>query len=201
MSQPILSILIATIPDRYSQSVALNEELEKQINACKQNVQVLILPGPTFLNGGPSIGKKRQQLVTGATGRYLCFLDDDDTISPDYIETLLRLCNEGKHVCSFRALYKLQTYWGVVNMSLANTENEQATPERMIQRPPWHICPVWSEFAKLYPFKDANYSEDFEWMKQVLTHCQSEAHTDRILFQYNHGPHSEADKITVSERP
>ncbi len=197
MSQPLLSILIPTIPYRYRYMQRLFDELRKQSDNYKLPIEVLTMPGPPFLNGGLSIGKKREALVKGATGKYLCFLDDDDTISPDYVETLLRLCNEGKHVCSFRAIYKLQTYWGVVNMSLSNRENEQATPERIIQRPPWHMCPVWSEFAKLYEFKDINNAEDFDWMQRVLSHCQTEAHTDRILFQYNHGPHSEADKIPL----
>lgn len=198
MSQPLLSILIPSIPERSYKKFEL--EFNLKVQAVKHNiskVEILSDCRPSFLKGGPSIGKKRDDLVKAATGKYLCFLDDDDTVSPDYIETLFRLCNEGKHVCSFRALYKLKTYWGVVNMSLQNKENEQATPERIIQRPPWHMCPVWSEFAKQYEFKDINNAEDFDWMQRVLTHCEAEAHTDRILFQYNHGSHSEADKIPL----
>lgn len=204
MSQPLLSILIPTLPERKHKLIELKYQLQWQkvdvTNGLDEwnKVEIIIDDSPSFLKGGPSIGKKREALVKRATGKYLCFLDDDDTISPDYLETILTLLtNQPAHVVTFRALYKLQTYWGVVNMSLQNKENEQATPERIIQRPPWHMCPVWSEFAKLYPFPDLNNAEDFAWMEKVLTHCQTEAHTDRILFQYNHGPHSEADKIPL----
>ena len=73
--------------------------------------------------------------------------------------------------------------------------NDQFTPNYTVRRPAWHICPVRSEFAKLYEFKDINNAEDYEWIEKVTAHCTTEAHTDRIIFQYNHGKHSEADKI------
>lgn len=106
------------------------------------------------------------------------------------------MCNYGQDVVTFQALAKLQTAWGIINMKLAYKVNDQFTPEHTIRRPPWHICPVRSEFAKLYEFEDINNAEDFKWFEKVLTHCTTEAHTDKILFQYNHGTHSEADKIT-----
>lgn len=200
MNQPLLTILTPSTGElRQGQLSYVMAEIFKQSEKCNSRniIEHLIDATPAFLNGGLSVGKKREALVKRATGKYLCFLDDDDTISPNYIATLIELCQQGQHVCSFRALYKLQNYWGVVNMSLQNKENEQATPERIIQRPPWHICPVLSEFAKQYEFKDINNAEDFDWMQRVLAHCQTEAHTDKIIFQYNHGPHSEVDKIPV----
>lgn len=198
-----LSILIPSIPSRRDKMERLRTELYRQafnlhtLTPESGFIEVLVDDSKPFLDGGLSIGKKREALVKRAQGRHLCFLDDDDTVSPDYVSTVLSLCAQQKHVCTFRALFKLQTYWGLVNMSLGNKENEDATPERMIQRPPWHICPVWTEFARLYPFKDINNAEDYEWMEKVLRHCQSEAHTDKIIFQYNHGSHSEADKIPL----
>ena len=196
-----LSILIPSIPSRKDKLLRLQTELYKQAFALHATfpghgyIEVLVDDSKPFLDGGLSIGKKRESLVQKAQGRYVLFLDDDDTISPDYVKTLLELCSKGMHACTFRALFKLQDYWGLVNMSIENKENEQATPDRMIQRPPWHICPVWTEFARIHPFNDSNNAEDYEWMEKVLSHCQTEAHSDRIIFQYNHGPGSEADKI------
>ncbi len=200
-----LSILIPSIPSRRNKLLAIREELYKQAFAIHSTfptvgyIEVLSDDSTSFLDGGLSIGKKRELLVRKAQGKYLCFLDDDDTISPDYVKTLLSLCSENNHVVTFRSLFKLTDYWGLVNMSLSNRFNEQATPERIIQRPPWHICPVWSEFARIYPFSDINNAEDFAWMEKVLSHCQTESHTDKIIFQYNHNSDSEADKIENSK--
>lgn len=150
----------------------------------------------SFLDGGPSIGKKRQSLVERAEGKYLCFLDDDEDIAPNYVETLVRLCQLDTDVVTFRNLTKTDFYWTVVDMSLKNPVNEEATPERIVKRKPWHICPVRSEYAKKYQFEDSNYGEDWKWFEQVLKHCDTEAHTDAILHVYNHSAkHSEADKI------
>lgn len=198
-----LSILIPSIPSRWYRLVVLREELYRQafnVHVLGRGmVEVLVDDSPAFLDGGLSIGKKREALVKRAQGKYVCFLDDDDQPSPDYLETLLGLTAKGKHVCTYRALFKLADYWGLVNMSLKNPENEQATPERMIERRPWHICPVITEFALNTPFEDISNAEDSRWMEGVLKHCETEAHSDRILFQYNHGAASEADKIEHSK--
>lgn len=160
-------------------------------------VELRFEDGQPFLNGGMSIGKKRQTLVKEAQGKYLCFLDDDENIAPNYVETLVRLCQTNADVCTFRNLTKTDNYWTVVDMSLNNPENEEATPDRIVKRRPWHVCPVKSEYAKLYEFDDSNYGEDFSWMEKVLTHCQIEAKTNQVLHCYNHSSKlSEADKIT-----
>lgn len=195
----ILSILIPSIPERKDKLLKLKDELKRQeimMGDLDFFFETITNDSEPFLKGGLSIGKKRQSLVEAANGKYLCFLDDDESIAPNYLETLLRMCNYGQDVVTFQALAKLQTAWGIINMKLAYKINDQFTPEHTIRRPPWHICPVRSEFAKLYEFEDINNAEDFKWFEKVLTHCTTEAHTDKILFQYNHGTHSEADKIT-----
>jgi hypothetical protein len=196
-----LSILIPSIPERKENLFRLQKELYKQAFAIHNTfpiigcIEILVDDSKSFLNGGLKVGKKREGLIRRAQGRYVCFLDDDDIPAPNYVKTLLELCAEGNHVVTFMALFKLNDYWGMVNMSLKNKENEQATPDKIIRRPPWHICPVWTEFARLYDFKDVNNAEDFEWMEKVLSHCATESHTDKILFQYNHNSNSEVDKI------
>ncbi len=197
----ILSILIPSIPERALKFKALNAILDSQAHELQDkpmlgSVELITDCSESFLNGGLSIGKKRNGLVQKANGKYLCFLDDDESIAPNYLETLLRLCNNDLDVCTFRSIAKLSTAWGLIDMRLVYQVNDQFSPEYIIRRPPWHICPVRSEFAKIYTFKDINNAEDFDWFKKVLSHCTTEAHTDKILFQYNHGKHSEADKIT-----
>lgn len=196
----ILSILIPTIPARGEQFTKLFNEVHKQVSYMDSvhptlgYIEVLVDDSARFLEGGLSIGKKREALVKRATGKYLCFLDDDDSIAPNYIETLTRLCQENKDVCTFRNISKLDNFWMVVDMSLGR-ENQQAEPG-IIYRAPWHICPVKSIYAKRYEFHDINYGEDWGWFEQVLKHCETEAKTSAILHQYNYSSKkSESDKI------
>lgn len=201
----ILSVLVPSIPERSDLLTRINSLLHKQLiqlwrdHPMLGDVEIVFKNSKSFLNGGLSIGKKREWLVKAAMGKYLCFLDDDEDIAPNYIETLMRLCQHDVDVVTFRNLTRTDTYWTVVDMSLKN-HNEEATPERIVKRLPWHICPVKNEYAKLYDFEDSNYSEDWTWMEKVLKHCKTEAHTDQILHCYNHSSkHSEADKITNHE--
>lgn len=197
----LLSLLIPTIPERNEQFTKLYNELMRQktefdtFHNTIGELEILVNPDKRFLDGGLSIGKKRETLVNDANGKYLCFIDDDEAVSPNYIETLMRLCYEGKDVCTFQAIAKMQTFWALVDMSFKYKTNDQLSPDYTVRRPPWHVCPVKSAYAKKFEFKDINSAEDFEWMEKVLTLCNSEAHTDKIIMQYNHKTESESDKI------
>lgn len=198
----VLSILIPSIPSRLEASARLLNQLEDQIKSLNDvhptlgMVELLIDPSRSFLDGGLSIGKKREQLAKDASGKYLCFLDDDEDIAPNYVETLVRLCHQDKDVCTFRSIAKLDNYWTIIDMRLSHPVDEQASPDFIVHRRPWHINAIRSEIAKQYTFPDTNYSEDSDWMTNVLYECKTEAHTDAVLHQYNHSSKtSEADKI------
>lgn len=198
----VLTIMIPTIPQRKKVFRELYMEVKRQVDFCNEihptlgDVEIIYDQSRRFIDGGVSIGKKRDNLVKRAGGKYVCFLDDDESIAPNYIETLLRLCNEDKDVCTFRNISKFDEYWAIVDLSI-NNENEQSRSDEMVLRKPWHICPVRSEYAKMHDFPDSNYGEDWEWFDKVLSHCTTEAKTNTVIHGYNHSIHkSEADKIT-----
>lgn len=199
----ILSILMPTTPERSEMFSKLYNQVKFQVTSLQNvhpslgTVEILVDDSKRFLDGGLSVGKKRESLVQRAEGKYLCFLDSDESISPDYVETLVRLCNKDQDICTFQAMVKLSDFWALVDMRLTYKVNDQITPEHSVRRPPWHICPVRSIFAKLHKFNDKNNAEDFEWMEKVLANCTTEAHSERIIFSYNHGEHSEVDKIPL----
>lgn len=201
----ILSILIPTIPERGKMFTELFNEVHKQVaymdafHPSLGQIEVLVDDSKKFLDGGLSIGKKRESLVHRAAGKYLCFLDDDDSIAPNYVETLVRSCIQDRDVCTFRSIAKLDNMWVLIDMSLFFGGNSQVNPnDYTVQRRPWHICPVRSEYAKQIPFLDESYGEDWEWMKEVVKLCQTQVHNYTIIHQYNHSKEvSEADKITT----
>lgn len=197
----MLSILIPTTPDRDYLFYPLYDELNRQVYELHNmhpmlgTVEILVDSSKRFLEGGLSIGKKRQGLVERANGKYLNFLDSDENIAPNYTEQLVRLCNHNRDIVSFRNFTKTDYYWTLIDMSLKFV-NQEATPDGIVKRLPFHICPVKSEFAKMYEFEDINYGEDWQWFQKVLTHCQTEAKTNQILHVYNHiNAISESDRI------
>lgn len=201
---PVLSILMPTIPERYEMFHKLKLKLEDQIRKTNSvhpvlgGVEVIVDDSKKFKEGGLDIGSKRQALLDRATGLYVCFLDDDESISPDYVESLLRLCYKRPDVCTFSNISKLDNFWCVVKMSIKYNENQQAFPG-IVLRKPWHICPVLRVHAIKVKFPVSNYGEDWVWFEKVLEYCNSEATTSAILHQYNHSIKvSQSDNVTTA---
>lgn len=199
----ILSILIPTIPERHEKFTKLFNKLHRQLEYMQTfhsslgHIEILVDSTPKFLEGGLSIGKKREALVKRAEGKYLCFLDDDDEIAGNYLETLVRLCQQGNDVVTFRSFADLENYWSIIDMSIKYALNDQCSPEYITRRRPWHVCPVKSFLAKVHDFEDSNYGEDWSWFYKVADTCLSESHTDAVIHKYIHRKSiSEADNIT-----
>ena len=199
----VLSVLIATTPDRKEMTDLLLARLEVQREFIHRNwlsghIEFVVDDSKRFLDGGLSIGKKREALVQRAQGKYLCFLDSDEDIAGNYLQVLVKLAETRADVLTFRAFANLDDYWCLIDMSLKNTINEETSADKICVRPPWHVCAVKSHLAKVHSFEDTNYGEDFSWFEKVLTGCKTEAKSDAIILMYNHRrDKSEADKITA----
>lgn len=77
-----VSVLICTIPDRNEMFVSLY----KRLNLLKNNasIRVEILYDDAL---GITIGEKRNRLLERASGKYCCFIDDDDDVADTYFTT------------------------------------------------------------------------------------------------------------------
>lgn len=204
---PVLSILIPTTPDRQYQFERLYFKLLSQVQVVRNihpslgEVEIRYDNSRKFLDGGLSIGKKRQGLLDLATGDYVAFVDSDDDVAPNYIEQLVRGCLQGADIVTFKSFIKNDHYWALIDMSLNNLENEEVNPYGSKKRTPWHICPLKREIAMTQRFNDINHSEDWNWMSRILLDVHSETHLDVVLTQYNHSErYSEADKIIRSQQ-
>jgi glycosyltransferase involved in cell wall biosynthesis len=200
-----LSILIPTLPQRKKMFNILRKNLTAQIDFVHSThpslgqVEILFDSSKKFLKGGLSVGAKRDALKCRATGEYLVFVDDDDMIAPNYLESILRLMESNPDIITFRSLYKSSTYWGIVDMNLNHAENEQMNDSTIVKRQPFHVCPIRTSIAQQHSFPDINNAEDWGWMVKVLTDCKTQSHSDQILHQYNEfASVSEVNKIMLS---
>jgi len=200
-----LSILIPTLPQRKKMFNILRKNLTSQIDFVHSThpslgqVEILFDSSKKFLKGGLSVGAKRDALKCRATGEYLVFVDDDDMIAPNYLESILRLMESNPDIITFRSLYKSSTYWGIVDMNLNHAENEQMNDSTIVKRQPFHVCPIRTSIAQQHSFPDINNAEDWGWMVKVLADCKTQSHSDQILHQYNEfASVSEVNKIMLS---
>jgi len=95
-----LSILIPTLSGRTEQCLSLVDRLLDQIEKNSYPVEVVTL----YDEGQKSIGTKRNELIQMAKGEYVCFVDDDDDITSNYIELLMEGINKGVDCCSLRGV-------------------------------------------------------------------------------------------------
>jgi len=91
----ILSILICAveIEERQIKLKKLVSELHRQIskNYAEEIVEILVDTD----NMTKSVGQKRNDLISKAKGHFVCFIDDDDLITENYLSIILHHLNIG----------------------------------------------------------------------------------------------------------
>jgi hypothetical protein len=184
----ILSIVMITVPERKKEFNRLKKQVLTQIQYCKKThpllgmVEIQEVNTKKFINGGSSIGAKRQAGLNWSNGKYVCWLDDDDNISPDYVETILRLAMSYADVLVFNSISRFDNFWSLIQMNLDFKEDEQVSPG-IVHRRPYHVCAFKRELLT-DTFPDTNVDEDTGFISLVLPKCKSQAKTEAILHEY-----------------
>jgi hypothetical protein len=87
-NKKVLSILICSLEKRKKQLNSLLKEINKQIFLCNADAVVELLVEVD--NKEITTGKKRNNLLKKASGKYICFIDDDDKIYENYLKLILK---------------------------------------------------------------------------------------------------------------
>lgn len=183
-----LSILIPSVFERDARP--LLDKLNKQIGT--REVELLVLTD----NRKRSLGLKRMILMGAAQGDYLTHIDDDDSVSDDYVDSVLDAIDaqaaDPPDVIVFNSESRLLGYGFGENPFVVRTgieyENEESRMEgdrRVdITRKPWHWC-VWrSALAKTADFPDGYIDEDWYWLRQLMPKIKKQHRIDKVLHYY-----------------
>jgi hypothetical protein len=180
---PLLSIMLPTTTDRRKTFYQLLELIMKQINKLDASGLVEILIDED--NKEKSIGKKRQDLLERATGKYVVGIDSDDSIAIDYLESILDVIKvkDVDHV-GFLEACKID---GESSTSIFSVkykfweENKDgydhircANPKSVIKR----------EKALLVGYEDLRYGEDRKFSETISPILQSEVFINKFLYYY-----------------
>lgn len=197
-----LSILIPTIVGREKQLKQLIAMLSAQtgianywmhesadwVNSGRdENVEIITLCDKAIM----SIGEKRNKLLKMSHGKYVAFIDDDDSISEDYIELLINATDSG---CDCASLKGEITIDGgkpeIFEHSLKYNEwktNPEGSEIRY-ERYPNHLSLIRSSIAKQFKFPEKNHGEDHDWSKQIHESglLKTEYYIPEIIYYYNY---------------
>jgi hypothetical protein len=181
-SKPVLSILICTLDERLNQFNYLYNKLKRQVDSgYSKSVEILYHRDNRLMK----VGDKRNSLINNAKGKYVCFIDDDDDVSDDYISVLIKGCNENKDCV------------GMVGQITINGQspkqfvhslryNEYFEKDNVYYRPPNHLNPIKKNIAKQFMFDKINYGEDTDWAMRICKSkiLKTESFFDKPIYFY-----------------
>lgn len=161
-----ISILIPTMTSRNALFQQVRAEIQRQAAECPQ-LRVEILWEAD--NGELTLGQKRNVLVDRCTGRYHCFIDDDDILAPDYLATFVPMITSGiDYDCAsfVGAHYQRGVFTKLFHHSLAYSEWRE-TPTHFIRAiSPMNL--IKTDIVRQIRYKDIRNTEDSEFSFRLL---------------------------------
>jgi len=183
-AEPILlSILTASIPERADKLEMLTAKITAQIGDLP--VEHLV-----FLdNRKRTIGAKRDALLRIARGTFIAYVDDDDTVSPDYVASLVEAIkttaspNDQVDVITFAQFARVDKACAKIVFGLRQ-ENQPFVPDTEVLRAAWHVCAWRRSVAILSHFPESNYGEDWAFAEPLNRIARASIHLDKVLHYY-----------------
>ena len=185
-----LSILILTLPTRIDSYARLIKSINQQVieNNLINRVQILSLCDTKEI----SVGEKRNILLNKSIGKYVCFIDDDDVIAPNYLSAIMSALESNADVITFSGDYvenEIRTPFSISMIHRGNF-NEQ----NMFYRLPNHLCPVKREIALNCQFTNKNFGEDSDYAEKINIHIKNEYHIQDKLYFYMYNSNTSQTK-------
>jgi hypothetical protein len=197
------TICIATLGQRREHLRRLLDVLMPQVDAA-EGVNVLTY----FDNGETDLAVKRQALLDAVTSDYVCFVDDDDLVSDDYVTSILAAMTSGPDYVGFEVgVWKNGRRYGLSDHSLRH--GAWSRDGDVYLRDITHLNPMRTTIAKTGDFTltGRGGAEDRAWVDQIRAGglLQTEVVIDRVLYHYLWVPDGSAwkrpdDRITAADR-
>lgn len=183
--KPKLSILICHKPGREHFLKRLKAVIMPQIDTV---AEVLIDDDPHI-----SIGAKRNRLLDNAEGEYVCFIDDDDLVSENYVSLLMDGINKGVDCCSLKGIITedgknpLIFEHSIVYHEYRTVTNSPPGEVRY-ERYPNHLNCIKASIAKKFRFPEMNHGEDADWATQIHKSglIQTEHYIQEVIYYYEY---------------
>ena len=122
-----------------------------------------------------------------AKGEYMCFVDDDDRVTHNYVEAIMGdlLQHPNKDVYTFKVSYSdgSEHHQSPVDYSLHYTQDKNLKTK--FERIPNHLMVFKTALARSVQFRDINKGEDAYWAKEIKPLLKTEHKIEKHLYFYN----------------
>lgn len=172
-----LSILIPSIPLRNRQLGHLLKKLEQQTN---EEIEIIAYVD----NKKITVWEKRNRLLELANWEYCVMIDDDDDISNDYIEELMKWIKTNADVICYQVICSINWWEDEPVLYSKNLENKNF-PEYYTRKPNHLMC-YKTELARKVKYKDTSYWEDTDYSERITPLIKTEYQIDKVLYYYDY---------------
>jgi len=195
-----ISILIPTMTSRKGLFETVRAEIQRQAAECPQIRTEILWESD---NGELTLGQKRNVLVDRCTGRYHCFIDDDDVLAPDYLKTFVPMITSGiDYDCAsfVGAHYDRGTLNKLFHHSLAYSEWSETTDRFLRTVSPMNL--IKTDIVRQVRYKDIRNTEDHEFSKRLMASglltTEFAINPNRPIYHYIDGVKADRDQWTYS---
>jgi glycosyltransferase involved in cell wall biosynthesis len=179
----ILSILICSveIEERQIKLKKLISELHKQIskNYAEEIVEILVDAD----NMTKSVGQKRNDLISKAKGNFVCFIDDDDFITENYLSTILNHLNIGIDILLI-GISHIENGINKTKILPSLFIDNLTTNDVVFKTNHFHLCPHKKSIAELVSFDCVNFAEDMIYSQKMVKHISNHAVISDPIYIY-----------------
>lgn len=179
-----LSILVCSIPSRLKDFSVIEDLCEQSERF--DDVEVLWLGD----NRRMTTGAKRNLLVGSSSGEYVCFVDDDDRVSEDYVDSIREATDCGSDAICFKVTCSRGgAISGVADFSMAHEKSSNAYHRgtNHFARRPNHLCAIKRDLVEATPFKDISFREDSDFAERLKPLLSTETKIEKELYTYCRG--------------
>jgi glycosyltransferase involved in cell wall biosynthesis len=186
-----LSILVCTVPQRKFFFQRLADRLQPQIDKFKDRVECKADPRPRGFKMPDgrkgTIGDKRNALLREAVGEYVCFVDDDDLVSGDYVEVILEAISMNPDADSVGLIGVQQVDGKGPLYPFAHSIKYDGWFEEngWRYRCPNHLNAVKREIALKVGFPPLDHGEDREYSMGIKDLIKTEAPVNQTIYLYD----------------
>ncbi len=150
--------------------------------------RILVVHKP---NGG--LASARNAGLCMAHGEYIAYIDSDDWVEPDFIESLLRACIEygaAMSICRYRDAYDEEPIKQTEEDFEAVWTGKEAVAHRVLDEEKYKISTcAWNKFYKKalvadMSFPEGKYYEDIVYGVQAILRAEKVVYINRSLYNY-----------------
>ncbi len=131
-----------------------------------------------------TVGAKRQHLLNQADGAYVCFVDDDDTVSPGYVKGILQALESRPQCVAIHGDIVLPG--GTSKRMLCSIKHWKThhKPLTYKLRPAGHLNPVRIDLARQAGFVAMDNGEDADYAHRLGTLIRDEVEANAVATRY-----------------